>query len=134
VRIEEFSFRSGKRVVSSKPEVYASILAALVNAQEASARNPKISSLKHLRREFSDEGWNGSETVRDPFFFEKYRVSVHLCASAKSVLRTFSRLNSEQFDARVLVALSRTGLHRAKQLIARSPQARLIPIWLIWLK
>jgi hypothetical protein len=134
VRIDEFSFKSGKEILASRPEFYASILAALVNAQEAHLRKPKTSKAKYLRREFSAEGWSKGPSLEPRFSFLKERIAIQILFSDRDLVRFLSAFISDQIDVGVLILDSKNKLNRVKADLAWSRGAVAVPIWVIALK
>jgi hypothetical protein len=151
VRIDEFSFRFGKEIIASRPETFASILAAVVNAQEAYLRRPKISIAAHLVREFSGEGWPKCGKSEPSFSFLKDRVAIEIEFSrceflSRDYLRFLSAYNSDKIDVGVLITHSEAGLARVKYKAVAPSIIRVkadlawlrgtitVPIWVIALK
>jgi hypothetical protein len=134
VRIDEHSFRFGKEILQARPGLYASILAALVNAQEARLREPKISKAEHLRREFAAEGWLNGGASEPRFSFLRERVAVQILFSDRALLRFLFAFKSDQIDVGVLIVGSRSKLKRVKADLAWLRGIITVPIWVIGLK
>ena len=134
MRIDEFSFRSGKKILASRPALFASVLAALVNAQEAHLRRPNISKAEHLRREFLAECWSKGESLEPRFSFLKERIAVQILFSDRDFLRFISAFKSGQIDAGVLIVASRSKLNRVKADLVWLRSTITIPIWVVALK
>jgi len=134
VRIDEFSFRFGKEIIAARPELFASVLAALVNAQEARRRNQKISNEIHLRREFTAEGWSKGQSLKPRFSFLKERIAIQILFSDRDLLRFLSAFVSDQIDVGVLIVDSKTELNRIKADLAWLRGIITVPVWVIGLK
>jgi hypothetical protein len=134
VRIESFSFLSGRIHVAFEKELYASVLAALINSQEARLRKPDLSSGTHLLREFLAEGWSRIGSRKGLLFLKQKEVCVHVCLSHLQALRALSEFRSVPCRAGILVVLNRGDYLLTRQRLANLPRAAAIPIWLIHLK
>lgn len=134
MRIDEFSFRFGKKILASRPALFASVLAALINAQEAHLRKPKVSKAKYLRREFSAEGWSKRQLSEPRFSFLKERIAIQILFSDRDLLRFLSAFVSDQIDVGVLIVDSKTELNRIKADLAWLRSTITVPIWVIALK
>jgi hypothetical protein len=108
----EFSIRFGKEILWARPELHSSILAALVNAQEAHSREPNISKAEHLRREFAAEGWLKGGASEPRFSFLRERVAVQILFSDRALLRFLYAFKSDQIDVGVLIVDSKSKLGR----------------------
>ena len=134
MRIDEFSFKSGKEILASRPALYSSILAALVNAQEARLRKPKTSKAKYLHREFSAEGWGKGPSLEPHFSFLKERIAIRIQFSDRDLMRFLSAFVSDQIDVGVLIVDSKNELNRIKADLAWLRGTIVVPIWVIALK
>jgi restriction endonuclease BglII len=134
VRIDEFSFKSGKEILASRPALYASILAALVNAQEARLRKPKTSKAKYLHREFPAEGWGKGPSSEPRFSFLKERIAIQILFSDRDLTRFLSAFVSDQIDVGVLIVDSKNELNRIKADLAWLRGTITVPLWVIALK
>lgn len=157
VRIAECSFHRAKEYLVTRPEIYASLLAVIVNAQEAQIRSPRISLSKHLRREFICEGWQpdfqfaqGRAHIQY-FDFFKNRVAIDIEFSRYELIyRDFIQFlvayNANRINVGVIIANTKAGLERIKHKSAGPNFERVleeldwlrptltVPIWLIGLK
>jgi len=151
VRVDEFSFRYGKEIIASRPELFASVLAAVINAQEAYLRRPKASAAAHLFREFLVEGWPKCGRAEPSFSFLKDRVAIEIEFSryeflSRDYLRFLSAYNTDKIDVGVLITHAESGLTRVKQKAVAPSLTRVkadlawlrgtitVPIWVIALK
>lgn len=117
MRIDDLSFRSGKAVVAKNPEILASIYAAIVNAQEAQLKNPKVSILRYLERELSAEGWTKPEQYLS---FLKKRVALSIEFSRyEFIYRDFIQFlaahKAGKIDVAVLIISTQAAAKRIKQ-------------------
>ena len=120
MRIKDHSFRFGKEIISARPEQYASVLAAIVNSQEAHLRKPGIPLEDHLIRELTAEGWKKSKNGRPVFSFFNSRVSIETeFSSPEFMYRDFiyflTAYNADKIDVGVIIVSTRDGMKRIKQ-------------------
>ena len=151
MRIEELSFRSGKEILAKQPEIYASVLAALVNAQAAYRKGATSSEVNHLHREFVAEGWIRNARSEPSFSFLKDRVAIQIEYSRReylfhSYLRFLAAYKLKEIDIAVLITPLKSRASRAqnKKVAASfaSVEADLVwlhgiikvPIWVVALK
>lgn len=151
MRIDELSFRHGKEILAHHPEAFASILAAIINAQEAHVRKPRISLACHLHREFLSEGWTKGKKTEPHFSFLKNRVAIEIQLSSyelffRSFLRFLSAYRGDEINAGVLVTCAKPirshtepksampTIERVKDDVLSLRQALTVPIWIIALK
>jgi len=148
VRISELSFRSGKKAVAKHPEILASIFAAIVNAQEAQLKKPRISIEKHLQRELLEESWTKSK--KNPSFLNGH-VAVHTEFSRyelvyRDIFQLLAAYNEGRIDASVIITNTMVGSRRVKHRLNESHFERVckelerlypsfpVPIWVIGLR
>jgi len=124
VRIDELSFRRGKEIVAAKPEILASILAAIVNAQEAHLRNSRVSITTHLQREFLAEGW---PQYKSKASFLNQRIAVEISYSGSKI----EILTNKKIAGAVIITKA-ARLPVIRTILQR--RAASVPIWLIGLK
>jgi hypothetical protein len=125
VRIDELSFQRGKEIVAAKPEILASILAVIVNAQEAHLRNSRISVAEHLRREFLVEGWPQYNS-RNLFLNEQIAIEI---SNGRGGIKKF--LSDKKINVVVVV----TEAKKLQLVKAEFEGIRItVPIWFIGLK
>ena len=134
MRIDEFSIRFGKEILWARPELHASILAALVNAQEAHLREPNISKAEHLRREFAAEGWLKGRASEPRFSFLRERVAVQIRFSNRVLLRFLFAFKADQIDVGVLIVDSKSQLSRVTTDLIWLRPALTVPLWVICLR
>jgi hypothetical protein len=133
-RLDEFSIRFGKEILWARPELHASILAALVNAQEAHLREPTISKAEHLRREFAAEGWLKGGASEPRFSFLRERVAVQIRFSDRALLRFLYAFKADQIDVGVLIVDSKSQMSRAASDLLWLRSTLTVPLWVIALK
>ena len=125
MRIDELSIRFAKEFLITQPETYASILAAIVNAQEAQIKGPSIGLPIHLKRAFKNEGWGDeAPTVEDwphtrRFELFKSRVAIEIEFSRyefiyRDFIRFLAAYNANKIDVGVIITNTREGLERIK--------------------
>jgi hypothetical protein len=117
VRINELSFRSGKEAIAKRPEILASIFAAIVNAQEAQLRRPMVSIEKHLQRELLAESWM---RPKKNLLFQKKRIALYTEFSHyEFIYRDLFELlvahNADKIDVGVILTNTTLGSRRVKQ-------------------
>lgn len=157
VRIVEYSFCHAKEWLVTRPEIHASLLAALVNAQEAQIRSPRIALGKHLRREFGSEGWQGNFQFEEgklqtqSFDFFKNRVAIEIELSRyefiyRDIIWFLAAYNAGKIDVGVIITNTKAGLERIKHKSYDPSYERVreelellrsmltVPIWIIGLK
>lgn len=157
MRIGEFTFRHGKEYLLTRPELHASILAVIVNAQEAQINSPRTSLTILLRREFASEGWeNDSVFVEGKhhtqyFDFFKSRVAIEIEFSRyefiyRDFIRFLAAYNANKIDVGVIITNTREGLNRIKYKSSGPNFERVcdeldwlrptltVPLWVIGLK
>ena len=151
MRIDELSFRHGKEILAQHPEAFASILAAVVNAQEAHVRKPKNLLACHLHNEFLSEGWVRGKKTEPHFSFLKNRVAIEIQLSSyelffRSYLRFLSAYRGDEINAGVLVTCAKPipcdtepksampTIERVKGDLLSLRQTLTVPIWIIALK
>jgi hypothetical protein len=120
VRTKDHSFRFGKEIISARPDQFASVLAAIINSQEAHLGRPSIPIANHLNRELAAEGWKKSANGHPVFSFFKSRVSIETeFSSPKFIYRDLiyflSAYNVDKIDVGVLIVTTRNGMKRIKQ-------------------
>jgi hypothetical protein len=156
VRIAEYSFHHAKEYLLTRPEIHASLLAVVVNAQEAQIRSPRISLIKHLHREFICEGWQANFQLErgklhtQYFDFFKNRVAIgiefsHYEFIYQDFIQFLAAYNADKIDIGVLITNTKKGLSRIKYKSSGSSYERVceeldwlhptltVPIWLIGL-
>jgi len=155
VRIDELSFRFGKEFLITRPETLASILAVIVNAQEAHLRKPKSSIACHLQAELSAEGWK-KEIIEGKlhtqyFDFYKSEVAIEIEFSRyefiyRDFIRFLAAYNANKIDVGVIITNTREGLERIKYKSSGPSYERVceeldwlrptltVPLWIIGLK
>jgi hypothetical protein len=151
VRIDEHSFRFGKEILAARPELLASVLAVVVNAQESQLRKPSISIGAHLNRELSAEGWKKFRKRQPIFSFFKSRVAVEVEISQRefvyrSLICFLAAYNANKIDVGVLITNTRVGWERIKHKSSGPSYERVleelewlrptltVPLWIIGLK
>jgi hypothetical protein len=151
VRIDELSFRHGKEILAQHPENFASILAAIINAQEAHVRKPRNSLACHLRGEFLSEGWAKGKKTEPHFSFLKNRVAIEIQLSSyelffRSFLRFLSAYKNDEINVGVLITCAKPipcdtepksttpTIERVKNDLLSLRQTMTVPIWIIALK
>ena len=108
-----------------RPEIHASLLAAIINAQEAQIRSPGIALDKHLRREFGSEGWQANfqfdqgKLKTQSFDFFKKRVAIEIEFSRYEFIygdfiRFLAAYNADKIDVGVLITSTKEGMSRIK--------------------
>ena len=151
MRIDELSFRHGKEILAQHPETSASILAAIINAQEAHVRKPRNSLICHLHSEFLSEDWAEGKKTEPHFSFLKNRVAIEIQLSSyelffRSFLRFLSAYRGDEINAGVLVTCAKPipcdtepksaipTIKRVKGDLISLQQTLTVPIWIIALK
>ncbi|HTV43127.1 MAG TPA: BglII/BstYI family type II restriction endonuclease [Candidatus Sulfotelmatobacter sp.] len=157
MRIDELSFWNGKEYFVTRPELLASIFAAIINTQEARLRKPGLSIASRLRREFCSEGWARkipvSEGKMSSECFDLFRARVAVAiefSDATSVYREFAcflaAYKANRIDVGILITNAREKIDRCKLRSGRpnveSVRGELgqlkstltVPIWIIGLK
>ena len=157
MRIAEYSFHHAKDYLLTRPEIYASLLATVVNAQEAQIRGPKTSLCKHLRREFASEGWqvnfrfdqNKLYTQYFDFFKDNVAVEIELSRYEfiyRDFIRFLAAYNANKIDVGVIITNTKAGLERIKCKSSGPSYERVceeldwlrptltVPLWIIGLK
>ncbi|HXR46769.1 MAG TPA: BglII/BstYI family type II restriction endonuclease [Candidatus Limnocylindrales bacterium] len=157
MRIAEYSIHRSKEYLVTRPEIHASLLAAVVNAQEAQIRAPKTSIVKHLCREFKSEGWQADFQFEQGklhtqyFDFFRNRVAVGIEFSRyefiyQDFIRFLAAYNANKIDVGVIITNTREGLERIKYKSSGSNYERVleeldwlcptltVPLWIIGLK
>jgi hypothetical protein len=154
VRIKELSFRYGKECLATRPEIFASILAAVVNTQEAQLRKPKTLIASHLKVELLAEGWKREILTEKPkqyFDFYKQKVAIETeFSSHEFIYQDFicflAAYNADKIDVGVIVTNTRDGSNRIKHKSSGPSYERvceeldwlrptlIVPLWIIGLK
>jgi hypothetical protein len=154
VRIDDLSFRYGKEFLTTRPETLASILAVVVNAQEAQLRAPQISIADHLKTELFSEGWKKEALKAKPahiFNFFKQRVAIETEFSRyefiyRDFIRFLAAYNANKIDVGVIITNTKAGLERIKYKSSGPNYERVleeldwlrptltVPLWIIGLK
>ena len=157
MRIADHSFRHAKEWLLTRPELHASLLAVIVNAQEAQIRSPRNSLTEHLRREFLAEGWRENyrlvqgELHAQHFDFFKGGVAIEIEFSRyefiyRAFIRFMAAYNANRIDVGVIITNTQNGLERIKCKSSRPNYERLleelnwlrptltVPLWVIGLK
>ena len=148
MRINELSFRSGKEAIAKHPEIHASIFAAIVNAQEAQLKSPRVSIEKRLQRELLAESWTRS---KKNLLFLKKRIALHTEFSHyefvyRDLLQLLVAHSADKIDVGVILTNTTAGSRRVKQKFNGSHFDRVcselerlrpafpVPIWVIGLR
>ena len=157
MRVLEHSFRHAKEWLLTRPEIHASLLAVIINAQEAQISSPRISLSRHLRRAFLAEGWQENhQLVRGQlhaqhvdFFKSGVAIEIEL-ARYEFIYRDFIRFlaayNANKIDVGVIITNTKAGLGRIKYRSSGPNYERVleelewlrptltVPLWIIGLK
>ncbi len=151
MRIEEFSFRRGKEILTKRPEVHASILAALINTQEACRGKGASARARRLHQELEAEGWAKGIAEGEMISLVKERVAVEVeLAGHEPIYRDYLRLLSIYKAGKITAGVLITNADsRSKQSRGRARAATFgrvkteleqwhdvitVPIWVVGLK
>jgi hypothetical protein len=146
-----------KEFLVTKPELHGSLLAVVINAQEAQRQTPHIPTPDLLRREFILEGWQQKFRLEQGkqhtqyFDFFKSRVAIEIEFSRyefiyRDFIRFLAAYNANKIDLGDIITNTKAGMQRIKHKSSGPSFERVceeldwlrptltVPLWVIGLK